>query len=167
MTLTATPLSGAPSLPVVFTAEASGAETRVVSYEWNFGDGAFRPIDGVTSTATHTFDAGGTFTVQVRITDDLGRSSVGETHVSVGSAPRGGEGCFIATAAWGSELHPRVVALRRFRDRYLMTNLPGRLFVKGYYTVSPPLADFIAEHERLRMVVRWGLSPLVVVAERL
>ena len=167
VTLTGTPLSGAPSLPVVFTAEPRGAETRVVSYEWNFGDGAFRPIDGVTSTATHTFDAAGTFAVQVRITDDLGRSSVGETRVSVGTAPKGGEGCFIATAAWGSELHPRVVALRRFRDQYLMTNLPGRLFVKGYYAVSPPLADFIAEHERLRMFVRWGLAPLVVVAERL
>ena len=43
------------------------------------------------------------------------------------SVPAGGggggiEGCFLATAAYGSYLDPHVEALRYFRDHYLVTN---------------------------------------------
>jgi hypothetical protein len=73
----------------------------------------------------------------------------------------GGGGCFIATAAYGSRLAPEVLELREFRDRYLMNNLAGQAFVDWYYRVSPPAAAFIAEHESLKIAVRWGLVPVV------
>ena len=48
-----------------------------------------------------------------------------------------------------------------------MTNPVGRAFVKFYYAVSPPIADFIATNETLKAVVRGALSPLVWMSEEL
>ena len=73
----------------------------------------------------------------------------------------GGGGCFIATAAYGTALEPQVVLLKRFRDRYLLTNQPGFYFVKLYYTYSPPIADFIRQHDMIRFCVRILLFPLL------
>jgi hypothetical protein len=81
-----------------------------------------------------------------------------------GSSGGGGGGCFIATAAFGSPLQPQVKILREFRDRFLLTNAAGKTFVRLYCTYSPPIADFIAKHDPIRMVVRWSLLPLVGVS---
>ena len=70
--------------------------------------------------------------------------------------------CFIATAAYGSLLHPYVGILRDFRDRYLMPNKLGRALVDFYYKHSPLVADFIARHKALKAAVRISLLPLVV-----
>jgi len=66
--------------------------------------------------------------------------------------------CFIATAAYGDADAPEVEALRRFRDRKLLTNRPGAAFVQAYYRLSPPIARLIARKPRLRTAVRRTLD---------
>lgn len=75
-----------------------------------------------------------------------------------------GSKCFIATAAYGSEMAPEVEVLRQFRNQFLLTNTLGRFFVKTYYWISPPIANFIARHESIRTAVRWTLQPFVNAA---
>jgi YVTN family beta-propeller protein len=73
--------------------------------------------------------------------------------------------CFIATAAYGSPLDPHVAVLRNFRDKYLLTNPIGKIFCQFYYRHSPPIADFIRRHEKLKTVTRWVLEPIIYVIE--
>jgi uncharacterized protein YjbI with pentapeptide repeats len=62
-------------------------------------------------------------------------------------------GCFIATAACGID-SPEVITLRPFRDTVLLKSAPGRLFVRTYYRVSPPLASIIAGSPQAKSMVR-------------
>jgi hypothetical protein len=81
--------------------------------------------------------------------------------------PGGGGGvrfCFIATAAYGSPMAGEIGILRRFRDKYLLTNPLGQGLVGLYYRVSPPIADFIAEHPSLKLLVRVALLPAVAMS---
>jgi subtilisin family serine protease len=75
--------------------------------------------------------------------------------------------CFIATAAYGSPLHPKVAVLRRFRDVYLLPTALGRALVAWYYRLSPPLAAVIRHSPRLKQAVVWALTPVVAGAEGL
>jgi|GEM_PF-3335645 len=79
---------------------------------------------------------------------------------SASSSSSGGSGCFVATAAFGSALEPRVDLLREFRDSCLLHDPLGRACVDLYYATSPPLADIIAGNESLRGVARALLIPV-------
>jgi hypothetical protein len=65
-----------------------------------------------------------------------------------------GEGCFIATAAYGTSTAKELDTLRTFRDEVLLESTVGSQLVEWYYQTSPPVADFISEHEVLRTLVR-------------
>jgi hypothetical protein len=73
-------------------------------------------------------------------------------------------GCFVATAAYGSPLAPSVLVLREFRDRFLVTNAPGRAFVRWYYTNSPAAARYLVEHPSLKPLAQAALAPVVAAA---
>jgi hypothetical protein len=69
------------------------------------------------------------------------------------ASPKSG-GCFIATAAYGSEDHVEVVRLRAFRDDVLRRSRSGRAAIRIYERVSPPLADVVRRSPTCRATVR-------------
>ncbi|MCK5182568.1 MAG: right-handed parallel beta-helix repeat-containing protein, partial [Dehalococcoidia bacterium] len=72
--------------------------------------------------------------------------------------------CFIATAAYGTDTAKEIDILREFRDTVLLPNGLGARFISFYYTTSPPIADFISQHEILRTAVRvCFIDPIVEI----
>lgn len=63
------------------------------------------------------------------------------------------KGCFIATAVC-EPTDPCLPVLRRFRDERLEASFSGRMLVKGYYLVSPPIARWLERREGARIFVR-------------
>lgn len=144
--------------PVEITANSDGSYTVT-------GFGSLSPTsDEVVLLAANITD---TDNHQVSFSTSGTAEPVSDPAIIVVDTGGGGGGCFIATAAYGSYLHPQVRLLREFRDRYLLTNVPGRAFVALYYRVSPPVADFIAHHEMLRLLVRLMLAPVIFVIAKL
>lgn len=69
--------------------------------------------------------------------------------------------CYIATAVYGSYDAPETMILRRFRDEHLLTNIPGRLFVKIYYFISPPFARYLKNANRINKISKKVLDYIV------
>lgn len=69
--------------------------------------------------------------------------------------------CFISTAAFGSDMDQHVQLLRKFRNEFLLTNEAGTKFVKMYYKLSPPIANFIEKSEMLKAITRTALYPVI------
>ena len=78
--------------------------------------------------------------------------------------PNSQQGCFIATAAYGSSSAAEVKVLRAFRDRYLLTTSAGRAFVLWYYRNGAAAAALLNAHPVYKPAVRALLMPVVGAA---
>ena len=71
------------------------------------------------------------------------------------------EGCYVATAVYGSYDCPQVWTLRRYRDMKLSATWQGRLFIKTYYAVSPTIVKWFGETEWFNRMWRGKLDRMV------
>ncbi len=86
---------------------------------------------------------------------------------AVRASGAGGTGkCFVATAAYGSELDPNVEFLRRFRDDVIRATRTGERFWDRYWEryqrLSPTVVEMLAGDPDLRDLVRWSLVEPIV-----
>jgi hypothetical protein len=67
------------------------------------------------------------------------------------------QNCFIATAAYGSELEPTVQFLREFRDDMVLRSKYRRAFgelLEVYYRFSPSIADRMEQNKALKQLMK-------------
>ena len=76
---------------------------------------------------------------------------------------RGGGGCFIATAAFGTPFAEEINVLRIWRDNWLLKNRLGVIFVRFYYKISPPIANRIRISDTKRSWTRKLLTPFIKI----
>lgn len=71
------------------------------------------------------------------------------------------EGCYIATAVYGSYDAPEVMVLREFRDGVLKKSVFGRMFIKFYYKFSPSIANKLKYKKKINLLVKRILNVYV------
>jgi len=76
--------------------------------------------------------------------------------------------CFIATAAYGSELEPPVQFLREFRDEVVLKSKFKKIFefiLNIYYKCSPPIANQMRKNKPFKMIMKYSIVlPFVILA---
>ena len=70
-------------------------------------------------------------------------------------------GCYIATAVYGSYDAPQVMSLHRFRDENLSKTMLGRLFIRVYYKLSPPIARWLTTAKITNTLAKAVLDKIV------
>jgi hypothetical protein len=139
-------------------------EATLIIYRYDEVDGKWEPLPNQIIEPDNNIISG--------LAPDFSIFGIAGTPVPGGEILTGSSGmgstsnwrCFVATAAYGTPLAQEVCILREFRDRYLITHLPGNIFVQAYYRLSPPLAQIIARSEILRTVTRIILKPVIWLA---
>ena len=134
------------------------AETGLVLFHFNETTGEWEEVAGSGKVGDYIQGEATSFSAFVG-----GKSAGGAAAPTTSTS--GGSKCFIATATFGTSMASEVLSLCRFRDTVLRSFAPGRLFIKVYETVSPPVARFIERHELLKSLVRFSLRPVVWLAD--
>jgi hypothetical protein len=117
-------------------------ETKVSSTTSSYSKPASTPTYATTSTTSSNTSS-----------SNVQRTTTSSTS-SQQTQPAKKEGCYIATAVYGSYDAPEVMTLRRFRDETLRNSAFGRWFIRTYYRLSPPVAEKLKNAKRINAFVR-------------
>lgn len=71
------------------------------------------------------------------------------------------DGCYVATAIYGSYNCPSVWTLRRYRDYTLDKTFAGRAFIKTYYAISPTLVRWFGKTKWFKAIWKPVLDKMV------
>jgi hypothetical protein len=148
--------------------EGSAYEARLEAcvgaepYTWAITNGALPDglgLDINTGIVSGKPTKAGVFDFTVTVTDAAHIAATAVLSITIEGA------CFIATAAYGTDTAKEIDILREFRDAVLLPDRLGARLVSLYYQVSPPIANFISQHEVLRTAVRVGfIDPIVAIS---
>ncbi len=130
----ADPVSGTAPLTVTFDGSESAAgtaESEIVEYNWDFGDG--EQALGIDAIVTHTYEDSGSFLVQLTVVDDGGGSDTETLVIQVN--PAGGE-----RTLTGITVTPPQIALGAIGETQELT-------VTGNYTVAPFTEDLTGDSQ--------------------
>ena len=83
-----------------------------------------------------------------------------EEHGGKAKPPLKKQGCYVATAVYGSYDCPEVWTLRRFRDFTLRKSMAGRSFIKVYYAISPTLVKWFGNAPAFNALTKGPLDAL-------
>ena len=105
------------------------------------------------------------FTIDETVTlPDDGATKTEKVVTKEKSTEEGG-GCFVATAAYGSEMATEVQQLRELRDNQLMNTASGTTFMGAfndiYYSFSPIIADYERENPLFKEAVKIVITQMI------
>jgi hypothetical protein len=135
---------------------------------WLYTEWLSKSINGTHAEALTELDSGTIydFKAQLKYDEVVIEGTTLQFTTDTPSDPPPSEGCFIATAAYGTPTAEQIDVLRDFRDTVLLKSIIGSQFIDLYYRFSPPVADFIAGNEILRTLVReLMIDPIVCAVE--
>jgi nitrous oxidase accessory protein NosD len=132
-------------------------------YTWAITQGSLPDgllLDAETGIVSGKPSKAGVLDFTVTVTDATQNTATAELSITITGV------CFIATAAYGTDTAKEIDILREFRDEVLLPDRLGAKLVSLYYQVSPPIANFVSQHEVLRTAVRVGfVDPVVVILD--
>lgn len=106
---------------------------------------------------------------KIQLVHKLNRTKKSSTRTSYNNQPsynsssNTSEGCYIATAVYGSYEAPEVLILRKFRDTVLKRHLLGKVLISSYYFVSPSIAKKLKGKGRVNNAIKQILDEFVRV----
>jgi hypothetical protein len=87
---------------------------------------------------------------------------LGDSSTNTNSIKTPKSGCYIATVAYGNEFAPEVIALKKYRDEKLSKSFLGRIFIRIYYNLSPPIAKKLKNNQKLNNLIRIRILDTIV-----
>ncbi len=164
--LCADKLSGSAPLEVTIKALAEDPDGQIVDYVWDIPNSVVYKKDTETQKVI-VFHEPGTYPIEIMVKDNKGETATDKIGITVtygsGLYSKGQNPCFIATAVYG-EGSPFLDILRKFRDKVLSRYVIGEKFIDLYYTISPPIAEYLKHKPFLSLIVAIILFPVVVGA---